>query len=231
MEKSNLYSSCCVAQHSCKCFDILTDEERDLLMANSVLIKYKKNEVICKQGSMVPQIMFLEQGLVKVYLENDINILVLAIIPERNFFGLTAISDEQNKNQYSVMTYTASIVRQIDFTVFRKLVMQNSLFAKEIIEILIANNTQIYNRFFCLTHKQAYGRIADIILCLSNRVFKSPVFELPLSRKDFAELSGLSTETVIRLLKRFSDENIISFEARVFKVLDITRLQSISDKG
>ena len=46
-------------------------------------------------------------------------------------------------------------------------------------------------------HKQSFGRLADILLCLSDRVFRNEEFDLPLSRKDLSELSGLSVETVI----------------------------------
>ena len=84
------------------------------------------------------------------------------------------------------MAYIDSVVRQIDINIFRQLVKQNSDFAKEVIDILSANSVQIYGRFFCLTHKQAFGRLADIILCLSDRVFKNKEFEL--THYDFDEV-------------------------------------------
>ncbi len=43
--------------------------------------------------------------------------------------------------------------------------------------------------------------MADILLCLSDRIFKNSEFDLPLSRKELAELSGMSSETVIRMLQ------------------------------
>jgi len=61
--------------------------------------------------------------------------------------------------------------------------------------------------------------------------FKNNEFELPLSRKDLAELSGMSQETVIRLLKKFSDDNLILLEGKNVKVIDYTKLQKISQKG
>jgi len=90
---------------------------------------------------------------------------------------------------------------------------------------------QIYGRFFCLTHKQAYGRLADILLCLSDRVFKNSEFELPLSRKELAELSGMSSETVIRMLKKFNEEGLIALDGKKFIINDFSRLRRISDTG
>lgn len=231
MEHIHHLTSCTISAHHCRCFEKLTDEERQLLDDNSVYINYKKREVICKQGSFVSHIMFMEKGLAKVFLDNGSHSLVLKIIPEGNLLGLSSLSEEYNTFQYSAMAYIDSEVRQIDINIFRKLLMQNSAFAKEVIEIFSTNNLQVYGRFFCLTHKQSYGRLADIILCLSDRIFKQAEFELPLSRKELAELSGMSPETVIRILKKFSDDDLISTEGKTFRVLDYARLQRISETG
>lgn len=203
----------------------------DLLDQHSVRIKYKKREIICKQGSFVSHVMYMEKGLTKVFIDNGSTNLVLKIIPEGNLLGLTSVSEDHNTFQYSAMAYVDSEVKLIDINIFRQMVRQNAEFAKEVIDILSANSVQIYGRFFCLTHKQAYGRLADILLCLANRVFKTDDFELPLSRRDLAELSGMSSETVIRMLKKFSDDKLILLEGKKFKVLDYERLNKISEIG
>jgi len=224
-------SSCTISYHQCKCLDKLTDEERILMEANSVTMKYKKREIIFKQGALVSNIMFVETGLAKVYMERGENSLVMMLVPEGNLLGLSSLSQEHTRYQFSAMTYVDSVIRQIDLHVFRRLIQGNTDFAKEIIEKIISDNIQVYGRFFCLTHKQGFGTVADIILCLSNRIFKSLEFDLPLSRKDLAELTGMSQETVIRILKRFSDDSLIEMDGKKFKVLDYERLCSISENG
>ena len=224
-------TSCTISSHNCRCFDKLSKEEKELIEANSVRIKYRKKEIMCKQGSFVSHVMHIEQGLAKVFLDDGTNSLVLKIIPSGNLLGLTSISEDVNTFQYSATAYVDSVVRQIDIQVFRRLLRSNAEFAKEVIDILSANSVQIYGRFFCLTHKQAYGRLADILLCLVNRIFKQHEFELPLSRKDLAELSGMSQETVIRMLKKFHEDGLIHLEGKNFKVLDYERLMKISEIG
>jgi CRP/FNR family transcriptional regulator len=207
-----------------------TDEQR-FLEVNSVRVSYGKKEPICKQGSFVSHIMHVEQGLAKVFIENGKDSLVLKIIPSGNLLGLTSISEEFNTYQYSATAYVDTTIRQIDIVAFRTLVSQNSAFAREVIDILSSNNVQITGRFFCLTNKQAYGRLADIILCLSDRIFKNQDFELPLSRQDLAELSGMSSETVIRILKKFNEDGLIRMKGKTFSVLDYDRLAEISRIG
>jgi len=231
MENSFKITACTIGSHPFRCFDKLTNEERKLLDANSVKITYKKGEIICKQGSFVSQIMFLEDGLAKVLLNDGSNSLVIKIVCGGNFLGLASVSEDYNTYQYSVQAYIESEITQIDLNIFRQLLMKNALFAREVIDIIAANSVQMYGRFFCLTNKQSYGRLADIILCLAERVFKTSVFDLPLSRKDLAELSGMSQETVIRILKKFSDEGLIEMNGKNFKVIDFERMQRISETG
>jgi CRP/FNR family transcriptional regulator, polysaccharide utilization system transcription regulator len=231
MDNTTGITSCTISSHQCRCFEKLSIEEQRYLDSHSARVSYHKKEIICKQGSFVSQLMHVEHGLVKVFLENGRNVLVLKIIPSGNLLGLTSTSEEFNTYQYSAMAYIDTNIRQIDITAFRKLVNENSGFAREVIEILSSNNVQITGRFFCLTHKQAYGRLADILLCLSDRIFKTAEFELPLSRQDLAELSGMSSETVIRMLKKFDDEGLIRMEGKNFSVLDYPRLKRISETG
>jgi len=227
----NQLTSCTISSHQCRCFDKLTAAEIKLIEDNSVKIKYKKGEVVCKQGSFASHIMYILRGLVKVYLDDGQNTLILKLIHEGNLLGLSSVSAEHSTFQYSAMVYVDSEIQLIEINVFKQLLSKNADFAKEVIEILSANSVQIYGRFFCLTHKQSYGRMADMLLCLSSKVFKNDEFELPLSRKDLADLSGMSSETVIRMLKKFKDEGLIVMEGKNIKVLDYNRLKHISEKG
>ena len=46
-----------------------------------------------------------------------------------------------------------------------------------------------------------------------------------------AELTGMSSETVIRTLKKFEAEGLIEMKGKKFEVLDYKRLKQISEKG
>ena len=73
--------------------------------------------------------------------------------------------------------------------------------------------------------------MADILLCIADRIFKTSEFELPLSRQDLAELTGMSSETVIRILKKLREEGLIEIKGKVLKILNYEQLQRISETG
>ena len=224
-------TSCTVIDYKCKCFDVLSTDELNLINENEVFVTYKKGETICKQGTFASHIVIMEEGLAKVSIDDCNKSLVLKIIPEGNMIGLTALSDQNNTFQYSASAYVDSKARLIDIAVFKKIVKQNPEFSFELLNLLASNNIQIYGRFFCLTNKQSYGKLADIILCLANRVYKSKKFELLLSRKDLAELSDMSTENVIRILKKFKDDGLIETDGKHFTIIDYDSLAKISELG
>lgn len=224
-------TTCTVSEFNTDVFAHLTPQEIELINQNMVNVRYNKGESICKTGTLAPYIIFVREGLAKVFLEGCSESLVLKIIPPNNFIALTAVLEGNTVFPYSASAYKRTEASLIDINVVRQIIQQNGLFAASIINILCSNSQQIFGRFYCLTNKQLYGRMADIILCLTERIFKQPSFELDLSRSELAELTKMSTESVIRMLKKFKDENIISIEGKTFTVLNFEKLRSISEYG
>mgnify|MGYP000861570137 FL=1 len=220
--------SCFLENQHTTCFEYLTPEEQELVNKNRIELNYKKGEILAKQGTFASHIIFLNEGLVKVYLEGRPKDLILKIVPSNHLIGLPSIYDGNNRFIYSVATYSASTVSLIDISLFKQLLSNNSRFATKIINILNEDTALIYGRFFCLTMKQSHGRVADILLCLANRVYKSPQFELAISRNDLADLTGLASESVIRIFKEFKDENLISIDGKMIHILDPEGLEKIS---
>jgi len=224
-------SHCSVFDFETSWYELLTESERILIDEHSVSIGFKKGETVCKLGAFASHIYFLEEGLVKVYLEEKKNNLILMLSTKNSLLGLSSVYDGNNKLPYSISTYTDSKIRMIDIQVFRQLLKQNSSFSYRIINLLNESTAQIYGRFFSLTQKQLHGRLADILLCLANKIFKSNSFDLPLSRADMGDLTGMSTESVIRMMKEFKDDGLIEMSCKKIELLDINRLERISEFG
>ncbi|MCI0472995.1 MAG: cyclic nucleotide-binding domain-containing protein, partial [Ignavibacteria bacterium] len=87
--KQSIYSGCTVNHDACDCMSKLTPDEQGMIEKSSVIVSYKKGEIICKQGSFASHVMFMQKGLAKVFLDDGQNSLVLKIIPEGNLLGLT----------------------------------------------------------------------------------------------------------------------------------------------
>lgn len=223
--------SCVVDNQHISCFDVLTDDEKKIVEQHKVDIKYKKGEIIAKQGSFASHVIFLKEGLVKVFLEGNPKDLILKIIPSNRLITLSSIYEGNNTFLYSAGTYIESTASLIDADIFKQLIRTNPQFATKIINILNENTAQVYGRFYALTRKQSHGRVADILLCLSQRIYKSNQFILAISRNDLADLTGLSPESVIRILKEFKEENLIEVNGKSIEILKSKTLEQISNYG
>lgn len=223
--------SCVVNNHHISCFDVLSEEEKQIIENHKVDIKYKKGEVIAKQGSFASHVIFLKEGLVKVFLEGNPKDLILKIIPSNRLITLSSIYEGNNTFLYSAATYLDSTASLIDADIFKQLIRKNSSFASKVINILNENTAQVYGRFYALTRKQSHGRVADILLCLSQRIYKAEKFNLALSRNDLADLTGLSPESVIRIFKEFKEEKLIEVKGKSIEILNEDSLLKISQFG
>ena len=187
---------------------------------------YSKGESIFKQGTIAPHVIFLKEGIVKTFLEHNDRRQTLCLV-KKGFVGLESMYNDKYF-QYSVAALTDVSVCLIELESFKKAIAENAWLGVRVIESINIRTMHLYERVITLTQKQAPGRVADIIICLQDRIFESNEFEIPCSRKDFAEMATLSPESLSRVLKDFRDEGIISFEGKDLKILDLKRLEMVS---
>ncbi len=228
---SNHGSYCTISQCNNLCFDLLTPVEYELLKSKMLVINFKAGEILCKQGSFASHIIILREGLVKLFMENNSEKLVIQILPPNNILGLSSCFEGSSVFYYSAQAYMNSTAQIIDMGVFMSILNSNARFASKMLSLLAEHTVITYGRFFCLTQKQTYGRFADVLLCLANRIYKADKFPLQLSRKDLAEIAGMSIESVARILTRFKNDALIEITSDYVEILDKKRLTEISHKG
>lgn len=231
MTLKRLINSCEKAQVPFYGFDYLKQEEMDYIQKNTRELSFKSGEMLCKQGSFASHIIVITKGLAKIYFESqNSNDLILKIVSSGSFLGISAINNE-NVFRFSSMCYEDTNVHLIDIKVFQNLIKSNSKFASEVIKILNFDTTMNFERFFSLTSKQLHGRMADILICLSKKIYKSKSFRITLSRSDLGEITNMSTESTIRVLKDFKDDNIIRLSGKNIEILNMDKLRHFSQIG
>ncbi len=196
---------------------------------NSVTVNFKKGEIIRKQGIYAANIAFLEKGLAKVYLEFNAKNLILRVEPAGQFLGLQCLCG--NINRYTCVAYEDSTVNLIDINYFRKLMNENAPFTYHITNAINEASIAAFSRIICLTQKKSHGRVAEIIICLSERIYKSTEFKLHFPRKDLAELTNMSVENLTRTLNDFKNDSIIDIKGNDFKIVNFEMLKKVSQKG
>ena len=82
-----------------------------------------------------------------------------------------------------------------------------------------------------LTQKQMPGRMVDALLYLGNEIFRSSRFPMILTRFDLADLSAMSHESAVKILRSFQREGLIRISDRELEIVDESSLRTISRIG
>jgi CRP/FNR family transcriptional regulator len=111
------------------------------------------------------------------------------------------------------------------------LIRKNPDFAEEFIRRVSLQAIFNFEQMISLTQKQMHGRIADVLFYLSEKIYSGNPFDLTISRQDLADLSGMSKESAIRILKEFKEEGIVNVDGNKVDILNLKQLRQISERG
>ena len=134
-------------------------------------------------------------------------------------------------HHFSITALVDSVVCFIDIKIFKQLLNENKEFAEEFMKDFSLNILSVYNRLIYLTQKQVHGKMADSLLYLFEDVFERLKFKMVLSKEDLADLSAMSKDSAVRVLKEFQNVGIIRFEDDDIELLDPEALKKISRIG
>lgn len=212
------------------CFDKLSIEQLKEMDEKRVELQFKKGEIICKQGAFATHIMYVQEGLAKIYLETGQKSVITNIVSDGSLIGLPSLVSD-NVFHCSAAAIEDSSVCMIDINIFRRFAQTNPRFAWQIITEINENTLQSYDRFVSLTQKQLMGRVADALLFLSEKIYRSHRFKMSLSRRDLSELMGMSIESVTRSIRELKEDNVIEEKDKELSILNREKLKSISQTG
>ena len=208
----------------------LSDEDREKLTLNCAMVKFRKGDIVIRQGTLSTNVAYLISGLAKIHITGPYHEQVVRVVKAPSYLGLpTTFGDKIN--QYSVTVIENSEVCFIDINVFRHLLRDNPDFSYEIILDLCKSELEVYNRCANRTQKQIRGKIADVLIEFSEKIFNAGSFTLPLTQEEIGNLVDSSRESVSKVLTEFDKDGIIKISAKKIEILNKKALLMISSKG
>jgi len=225
------YCKCLDCDNKFCAFGILSKSEIRLLCNNHAEVKFKKNEIIIKQGALTTNVVYIKSGIVKEHMtgpNKKEEILQIAKAPF--FLGIHSIFSDR-VNHYSSTALEDTTVCFINSEILKKLLKSNGEFAYQI--LMYVCKDQINNFHHCVNKVQKclHGCVAETVLYLADKIYEKDHFRLSVTRSDIAGLIGTSRECVSRALMKFSNDGIINVNNKHIKILNRSLLQKISEVG
>jgi len=215
------------------CVNLLSSNNFELeeLFNSKRTINYKKSETIFKQSTFVSHIAFIRSGIVKIFTEgyNNKNI-ILRFITKNNFIGLPFIFN----NNYSF--YTATAINDVELCLIEKsefanFMIKDDTLKKNILNIISNNTSLLYDKISSLGTKQLHGRLASAIINLSKGDFREENIFSYITKKELAEYTGMSLESLMRLLNELKSDKIIEQKGKEIVINDYNMLDKLSVLG
>ena len=212
------------------CFIQRIKETEDFYNLKKNHVSYKKRETIIKEGTQVSNIMYIIDGLVKVYIEGPDKNIIIKLLTSKNFIGLTSLFGDDTF-YFSVTALKETRICSIDCNSFIGLVTQCCDFSRELSIWYCKNYNLMITKCLNLGLRQLNGKLANTLLYLNSDEFKGIDVFSYINRNDLAELSGMSMESVVRILSEFNNEKIIEIKGKKIEIKNLHQLQEINRKG
>ena len=211
--------------------EMLSEDDLALIYDKSKFVRFKKKEVIIRQGTPVSHIMYIKQGSTKIYKESRKgSYIILKIESTGNFLGLLSVfANEVHK--HSVASIDDTEIGFIEMDLFYDILRRNGEYSIKVMTALSNYGLFIFERLISQSHKQLPGRIADVLLYFSEEIYHSLEFEFPFSRRELAYLAGTTKESFIRTLTEFKNDKIIILDGSKVEIVSMDNVKLLSKHG
>ncbi|MFA7448238.1 MAG: Crp/Fnr family transcriptional regulator [Weeksellaceae bacterium] len=206
-----------------------TSDELMELSHERKTILYKKGESIIEEGSTPKGIYYLDKGTAKMFkLGFNGKEQILRFTKAGDIIGYRSILSKQ--------PYGASATAMEDVEVcfipekfFIKVLEIHPKLAFDVLRRISEDLGESAQTITFLAQKTVRERLAEVLVLLEKKLGadKDGFINISLTREEMANLIGTATESAIRLISEFKNDELIEVDGRRIKILDHKKLEKL----
>jgi len=229
--RDNQTASCTKCHIKFDGFNTLTQNELNTLKESNCNIEFRKGETLIKEGTRCSTIICIKKGFAKLHLKGLENkSIIIKILKQGDIILSPGIfTDELNHFSVTAISEMETCLMKID--AFSTILRKNIQFTEQLLKLNHQITNDLYAQLINFSHKKMIGRVANTILYLSQEIYGTRKFFTTLSRQDIADLSNVSKESLIRVLKDFKENNILTIHGNMIEITALKTLEKISKAG
>jgi len=200
----------------------LTSDQREVF-------EYKKKHQLYTAGQRPMLLYYIVSGKVKIYkINHEGKEFITSICGEGDFFGYTSILEDIHYRENAEVMEDASLM-MIPASEFLELLTSDAQVARQFIRMISRNvlgrEEDLLNLAYSSLRKRvAYGLVQQIANFREED--ETPIM-LNMSRKEMAQSIGVATESLIRTLADFKEEQLIDIRDGKVIILDEAKLKDL----
>lgn len=194
-------------------------------------IGFDVDEIICFSGDPAERLFVVADGRVKLVRHTVVGKdVLLDILTTGEFFGsLASLGDDVYPD--TAQAQTPVCILSIGKKAFRRILDQHPTVTIKVMDIMAARLRAAHERVRQLSVSSVEGRIAHVLLVLSEKFGKKSevglLIQVPLAREDLASMAGTTPETASRVMSQFQKDGLVDAGRQWVAVLNRARLEAI----
>lgn len=193
--------------------------------------KFEKKEEVFREGSTANHLYFIESGVIKTYKNTEKGKeFVIGLCSAGHFVGQLSLLSENGTYIESAAVLEEAVLFEIPKIHFTALVQENRIVANKFMNLISNNLVEAQEQIVNLAYSTVRQRVAKALLEIHYReiLVTNGGNGIGISREDLASMVGTATETAIRMLTQFKEEDLITFGAeRKIIIADKKALEDI----
>ena len=196
-----------------------------LISNNSISISYRKGQDVYIEGAPAKGVFCIQEGKVKIYKGCAERNITIDLADNSDLIGYQAI--------FNGNTYTNSAKCLVDSQIcfipkapFLNTLTSNENLLMHMLKISCRENHKLSNQLRDLKCKNTLSRIALTLVGIKDKfgLDENKCLNVSLTRKEISELSGTTTESVIRILNDLRNEKVVDFYNNRIIIKDVKKL-------
>lgn len=195
-------------------FDFLTQKEMEVVMNSLTRKEFKKGQVLFKEGSYSRGVYIVKKGKIKIYQTNaEGKESIVYLYRKGDYFGYRPLLADE-PHPVSAAAVDPVVVSFIPREIFNKVLGGSNNLAKKLLAVMSKEFSVWVNKITLFSSCAVKERVA-ISLLIFDKIYriegtKNKHTNISINRNDFASYVGTAKENLVRILRVFKDEKIIT---------------------
>jgi len=209
--------------------DAAIQDDLKSLSENRDAVVFNFKDFVFMEGDTAHTLYYIQKGAIKTYktVESGKS-LVTGLFGTGQFVGQLSLLTGQGKYRDTATVIEQAELVKIPKSEFTSLLFSDKHIAKKFITMLSKDMLNLQEQLISMAFDTVRQRLAKVLLNLSEReiLHNTTNKGINIVREDLANLIGTATETAIRMLTKFKDENLVTIGAHKEIIIeDVKRLE------
>jgi CRP/FNR family transcriptional regulator, polysaccharide utilization system transcription regulator len=192
---------------------------------------YKKGSIVYREGSRLTGFYCVTRGVLKIFKTGiDGKEQIIRFAKKGDIIAYRSLLSQELACT-TAKVIDEAVLSHIPYQTLLYLIQNNWQFSHHMLQIVCRELREANDYITDIAQKTVRERLAEVLLLLKDNfeLDNANTLQISLTREELANIVGTATESVIRLLSEFKQDNLIDLQGRKIKFLNVQGLTKVAN--